>query len=83
MKASEFLSILADYALRGATDDERVHVFDAIAEAPQHVARHCGLEDGEKVHELAVNARAAAAAIRAADAAQLQFRNLIDAKEEP
>lgn len=73
MTTSRALFQLADYALRGADVNERIHVFDAVAAFSQHIAQ----EERDALAQLAAAASEVATALRKADAAQLNFRELL------
>lgn len=76
MTFSDAIARLIEYAIQGASDSERLHVFDAIASLGQHVAAG----EKEMLRVLAARAADVAASLRTADGQQLLFRELLSSE---
>jgi len=70
VKSSAALARLLDYALAGAPESERVHVYDFASVLGQDVAR----EDRRALREIGKGAASVAAALRGAETLELNFR---------
>ena len=73
MKTPEALASLIEFALAGVREDERVHVYDAVAIFGQHVA----LSEIRELRKIGARAADVAASLRGADTAEMQFRDLL------
>lgn len=81
MTPSDALAQLVDFALAGAAVEDRIYVYDAVAMLPLN-AKHVARSERRKIAMIQRDARRTAAQLRAADDAQLRFRELLGGNGE-
>ena len=78
VKPIEALAALSDYALRGASPSERIHVFEFLSVFRQQLAD----ADQNEVKQFALQAADVAQSLRAADSAQMLFLEVLSTRKD-
>lgn len=77
MTPSNSLAQLIDYALAGASPEDRIYIYDAVAALPI-CAKHVSRTERRKITQIQRDARRLASSIRGNEAAQLRFLELLN-----